>query len=230
MKQFFITGTDTDAGKTHVASLLLKLAVQHKRRAVGFKPVAAGAEQAFGQWVNSDALMLIESGNIGAKYDEVNPVVFAPAIAPHIAAAQAKQVVKPAMLSQHYQQLKQHQPDLLISEGAGGWAVPLSEHAFLYDWVKAEKLPVIMVVGMKLGCINHALLTAAHIQSQGVECVGWVANQLEKDMPAYQENLATLTELLAKQFTVPLLAEAPYTESKPKLRIHKPLLGLLGLN
>jgi dethiobiotin synthetase len=162
MNQFFITGTDTDAGKTHVTSLLLKLLAQHKKRAIGFKPIASGCEMAFEQLVNADALMLMESATVSAKYDIINPFAFAPPIAPHIAAEQAGINITVEKLSMAYQHVKQQGADYLLTEGAGGWALPINNNEYLYDWVKAEQLPVILVVGMKLGCINHALLTAAH--------------------------------------------------------------------
>ena len=120
---------------------------------------------AFDQLVNADALMLMESATVSAKYDVVNPFTFAPPIAPHIAAEQAGVTINVNKLTAAYKTVKQQGADYLLTEGAGGWALPINNTEYLYDWVKAEKLPVILVVGMKLGCLNHALLTAAHIQS-----------------------------------------------------------------
>ena len=226
MKEFFITGTDTDAGKTHVTSLLLKLLAQNKKKAIGHKPLAAGCEMAFGQLVNADALILMESATVSAKYDVVNPFAFAPPIAPHIAASQAGVTVTVDDLSTSYNKVKQHDADYILTEGAGGWALPINNSDYLYDWVKAEQLPVIMVVGMKLGCLNHALLTAAHMQSLGINCVGWIANQIDPDMDEYQANLDSLKTRLA----FPLLAICPYTEQTPKLQIYKTLLNTFSLN
>ncbi|MBB1311847.1 dethiobiotin synthase [Pseudoalteromonas sp. SR41-8] len=226
MNQFFITGTDTDAGKTHVTSLLLKLLAQHKKRAIGFKPIASGCEMAFEQLVNADALMLMESATVSAKYDIINPFAFAPPIAPHIAAEQAGINITVEKLSMAYQHVKQQGADYLLTEGAGGWALPINNNEYLYDWVKAEQLPVILVVGMKLGCINHALLTAAHMQSMGVNCVGWIANQVDATMDEYQANLDSLKTRLP----FPLLAISPYTEQTPKLQIYKTLLEKLSIN
>ncbi|ALQ54823.1 dithiobiotin synthetase [Pseudoalteromonas issachenkonii] len=226
MHQFFITGTDTDAGKTHVTSLLLKLLAQHKKRAIGFKPIASGCEMAFEQLVNADALMLMESATVSAKYDIINPFAFAPPIAPHIAAEQAGLNITVEKLSMAYQHVKQQGADYLLTEGAGGWALPINNNEYLYDWVKAEQLPVILVVGMKLGCINHALLTAAHMQSMGVNCVGWIANQVDATMDEYQANLDSLITRLP----FPLLAISPYREQTPKLQIYKTLLEKLSIN
>lgn len=226
MNQFFITGTDTDAGKTHVTSLLLKLLAQHKKRAIGFKPIASGCEMAFEQLVNADALMLMESATVSAKYDIINPFAFAPPIAPHIAAEQAGINITVEKLSMAYQHVKQQGADYLLTEGAGGWALPINNNEYLYDWVKAEQLPVILVVGMKLGCINHALLTAAHMQSLGINCVGWIANQVDATMGEFQANLDSLKTRLP----FPLLAISPYTEQAPKLQIYKTLLEILSIN
>jgi len=226
MKQFFITGTDTDAGKTHVTSLLLKLLAQHKKNAIGFKPLAAGCEMAFDQLVNADALMLMESATVSAKYDVINPFAFAPPIAPHIAAEQVGVTITLDKLSSAYTTLKQQGAEYLLTEGAGGWALPINDTHYLYDWVKAEQLPVILVVGMKLGCLNHALLTAAHMQSLGINCVGWVANQVDPTMDEYQANLDSLKARLP----FPILAICPYSEQTPKLQIYKTLLNTLSLN
>ncbi|KGK01403.1 MULTISPECIES: dethiobiotin synthase [Pseudoalteromonas] len=226
MNQFFITGTDTDAGKTHVTSLLLKLLAQHKKRAIGFKPIASGCEMAFEQLVNADALMLMESATVSAKYDIINPFAFEPPIAPHIAAEHAGLNITVEKLSMAYQHVKQQGADYLLTEGAGGWALPINNNEYLYDWVKAEQLPVILVVGMKLGCINHALLTAAHMQSLGINCVGWIANQVDATMDEYQANLDSLKTRLP----FPLLAISPYTEQTPKLKIYKTLLEKLSIN
>ncbi|TMP76440.1 dethiobiotin synthase [Pseudoalteromonas sp. S1608] len=226
MQQFFITGTDTDAGKTHVTSLLLKLLAQHKQRAIGFKPIASGCELAFDQLVNADALMLMESATVSAKYDIINPFAFEPAIAPHIAAEQVGVTLSVEKLRTAYKNVKQQDADYLLTEGAGGWALPINDNEYLYDWVKAEQIPVILVVGMKLGCINHALLTAAHMQSMGVNCIGWIANQVDATMDEYQANLDSLKTRLP----FPLLAISPYTEQTPKLQIYKTLLTALAIN
>lgn len=226
MKEFFITGTDTDAGKTHVTSLLLKLLAQHKKQAIGFKPLASGCEMAFDQLVNADALILMESATVSAKYDIINPFAFAPAIAPHIAAEQAGVTITADNLSSAYKNVKQQGADYILTEGAGGWALPISNTDYLYNWVKAEQLPVILVVGIKLGCLNHALLTTAHMQSMGINCIGWIANQVDPNMDEYQANL----DSLKLRLPFPILAISPYSEQTPKLQIYKTLLENFALN
>ncbi|WP_440056067.1 dethiobiotin synthase [Pseudoalteromonas sp. T1lg65] len=225
MKSFFITGTDTEVGKTYITSLLLKLLAHHKKYAFGFKPIAAGAEEAFGQLVNVDAITLMEAATVHGKYEQVNPFCFAPPIAPHIAAERADVQVSVTGLSAAYQDVLTLNPDYLLTEGAGGWALPINEKEFLYDWVAAESLPVILVVGMKLGCLNHAMLTAESIKAKGINLVGWVANQVDPDMLEYEANLQTLKSKL----DCPLLAVAPYSDDKPKLQLRSALLELFDL-
>ncbi|MCQ8881481.1 dethiobiotin synthase [Pseudoalteromonas shioyasakiensis] len=226
MKEFFITGTDTDAGKTHVTSLLLNLLAQHKQRAVGFKPIAAGAEEAFGQLVNDDALTLMESSSIGVKYNIVNPFTYEPPIAPHIAAAQVGDRLTFDKLDAAYANVKALNTDYILTEGAGGWCLPINETDLLCDWVKSQDLHVILVVGLKLGCLNHALLTASHFKALGVNCVGWIANHVDPNMREQDANLETLKSTLP----FPLLAISPYTDSTPKLKIYKTLLEILSIN
>jgi dethiobiotin synthetase len=225
MNPFFITGTDTDVGKTHVTSLLLKLLAQHKKQAIGFKPIAAGSEMAFDQLINADALILMESATVSAKYDIVNPFTFAPPIAPHIAAEQAGVTITVDKLRAAYKNIKQQGADYMLIEGAGGWALPINNTEYLYDWVKSEHMPVILVVGIKLGCLNHALLSAAHMQSIGVNCVGWIANQVDPNMEEYQANL----DSLRLRLPFPILAISPYSEQTPKLQIYKTLLQTFAL-
>ncbi|KPH64868.1 dethiobiotin synthase [Pseudoalteromonas porphyrae] len=225
MKQFFITGTDTDAGKTHVSCLLLKLLAQHKKRALGFKPLAAGAEIAFDELVNDDALALMESATVSAKYDLINPFTFAPPIAPHIAAAKVDATITVEGISQAYAKLSELECDYILTEGAGGWALPINDTDYLYDWVCKEQLPVILVVGMKLGCLNHALLTAAHFKMLGINCVGWIANQIDPAMNEYQANI----DSLKLRLPFPLLAISPYADNPPKLQIYKSLLEVLSI-
>lgn len=225
MSAFFITGTDTEVGKTHVSSLLLKLLAQRGKKALGFKPLAAGAEEAFGQLVNEDALSLMEAASVHGKYEQINPFCFEPPIAPHIAAQRAGVTISCEVLSEKYRELSSLGAEYTLVEGAGGWALPINDTQFLYDWIKHEQLPVILVVGMKLGCLNHAFLTEQAISAAGLNCVGWVANQVDPAMQEYEANLETLKQRL----NAPLLGVAPYSEGTPKLQIHSALLDLLGL-
>lgn len=226
MNQIFITGTDTEVGKTHVSSLLIKYIKQFKKSVTGFKPIAAGAEYAFGELVNDDALTLMESGNVALPYKLINPYVFEPPIAPHIAAKKAGVTITKSSLSEHLAQLKEQEIDHLIVEGAGGWALPINDTELLSDWVSEQKLPVILVVGLKLGCLNHALLTLNHIKQSGANCVGWIANYVDDSMLEQSENLDTLKARL----DCPLLAIAPSCKNdKPKLQVYQSLNTALNL-
>ena len=226
MNQVFITGTDTEVGKTYVSSLLIKYIKQHKRSVTGFKPIAAGAEQAFGELVNEDALTLLESGNVALPYKLINPFCFEPPIAPHIAAKKAGEEITKMALSSHLGVLKHQELDHLIIEGAGGWALPINDNDLLSDWVSEQNLPVILVVGLKLGCLNHALLTLSHIKQSGVKCVGWIANYVDDGMLEQDENLQTLKARL----DCPLLAIAPNCKNdKPKLQVYQALNTALNL-
>ncbi|MFC3031336.1 dethiobiotin synthase [Pseudoalteromonas fenneropenaei] len=225
MSAFFITGTDTEVGKTHVTALLLKYLAHKQKPALGFKPIAAGAEMAFGQLVNVDALTLIEASTVHGQYEQINPFCFAAPVAPHIAAKREGKSLSVAMLHEAFREVKTLGADYTLVEGAGGWMIPLNEQQYFADWVFEAKLPVILVVGMKLGCLNHALLTLQAIEQSGAICVGWVANQVDPQMQEYDENLATLKQHLA----VPMLAESPYSEGKPKLKVQPALHKVFNL-
>ena len=176
--------------------------------------------------MNEDALTLLESGNVALPYKQINPFVFEPPIAPHIAAKQAGISITVDSLSQHLHALQTQSIDYLIIEGAGGWALPISDSTLLCDWVVKEQLPVILVVGLKLGCLNHALLTLSHIQQSGTHCVGWVANFVDDNMLAQEANLTALKSLL----DVPLLAIAPNCQNtQAKLQVYSQLNRALSL-
>ena len=203
---FFITGTDTDAGKTSIAAGLLCAAKQQQRSTLAMKPVASGCEMTAQGLRNSDALTLIAQSTVKLPYSQINPYAFAPAIAPHIAAQEAGVELSVADLYRAAQLILQEQADFTLVEGAGGWRVPISATEFLSDFAIALQLPVILVVGVKLGCINHALLTAQAILSDGLELAGWVANVVDPNCARLAENLTTLQQLMP----VPCLAEVPY--------------------
>jgi dethiobiotin synthetase len=203
---FFITGTDTDAGKTSIAAGLLCAAKQQQRSTLAMKPVASGCEMTAQGLRNSDALTLIAQSTVQLPYSQINPYAFAPAIAPHIAAQEAGVELSVADLYRAAQLILQEQADFTLVEGAGGWRVPISATEFLSDFAIALQLPVILVVGVKLGCINHALLTAQAILSDGLELAGWVANVVDPNCARLAENLTTLQQLMP----VPCLAEVPY--------------------
>ena len=206
---FFITGTDTDAGKTSVAAGLLCAAKQQGCSTLAMKPVASGCDMSAEGLRNSDALALIAQSTVQLPYTQINPYAFAPAIAPHIAAQEAGVELSVADLYRTAQVILQQQADFTVIEGAGGWRVPISNTEFLSDFAIALQLPVILVVGVKLGCINHALLTAQAIINDGLELAGWVANVVDPSCARLAENLATLQQLMP----APCLAEVPHLTS-----------------
>lgn len=204
MKRWFVTGTDTEIGKTYVASALISLLVADGYRVAGMKPVASGCEKTESGLRNDDALRLIAASNVNLPYDVVNPCCFEPAIAPHIAAREAGQVIDIDRISKLAQSIE---ADYLVIEGVGGWCVPLGETSMLTELATATADEVIVVVGMRLGCINHALLTAAQIERDGLPLKGWIANHVDPDMLAKSENLATLQALMP----CPLLGILPWS-------------------
>jgi dethiobiotin synthetase len=195
----FITGTDTDVGKTYIASALVKHFCEQGLQAVGMKPVAAGSELVNGRLLNSDVAELIKAGNVDADIKLINPYVFAPAIAPHIAAEQSGEVISMAKIKQAFDVL-QTKADVVVVEGAGGFRVPINRQETMADLAVQLNLPVIMVVGVRLGCINHALMTAGSIRAAGLHLVGWVANRIDPNMPVIEENIATLKAMLKAPF------------------------------
>ena len=206
---YFITGTDTDVGKTTVAAGFLYAARAAGLSTAAGKPVASGCEVTPQGLRNADALALMAESSIRLSYDEVNPVAFEPAIAPHIAAREAGVVLTVRSLLGPMQHILSKQADFTLIEGAGGWRVPISATEFLSDFAIALQLPVILVVGVKLGCINHALLTAQAILNDGLELAGWVANVVDPNCARLAENLATLQQLMP----APCLAEVPHLTS-----------------
>ena len=199
---YFITGTDTGVGKTLVSCALLHAFAAQGKRVVGFKPVAAGCDD---DYHNEDARQLRAAGNVLASYGQVNPYCFAHPLAPHIAARNSGVRIEISRILTSYHELA-GQSDEVIVEGAGGFLVPLNDKKNSADLVKELGLPVIVVVGMRLGCLNHALLTLRVIADYGLECAGWVANVLDGEMPALQQNIDALCE----RISAPLLGVIPY--------------------
>ena len=204
-KAFFVTGTDTEVGKTFIAASLLNIARQRGLRCAGIKPIAAGCKRQDGALVNDDALALMAASGAGLDYRTVNPVALEPAIAPHIAAAQAGVKLSAGALAESCRPVLAADYDFIVIEGAGGWFVPLNDRETLADLCIDLNLPVILVVGMKLGCLNHALLTVASVADAGLSIAGWVANSVAEEMPFLEENVRTLRQRL----TVPCLGVVP---------------------
>lgn len=196
-QSYFVTGTDTSVGKTYISNALLKHFVAQGYKTIGMKPIASGCERdALGEFMNEDVAALVQASNIVAPIDLVNPYRFIPAIAPHIAAEQVEVTIDIDVISKAYQQLNKL-ADIVIVEGAGGFLVPINRSQTLADLAIVLDIPVILVVGMRLGCINHALLTVEAIQAKGLHLAGWIANQVDPDMAMFDENLESLQQLIA---------------------------------
>jgi dethiobiotin synthetase len=201
---FFITGTDTEIGKTAVTAALTWLAAQRGQRAAAIKPLAAGQELIGGRWVNDDVLRLQAASNMGLTDAEVGPLQLRTPCAPHIAAKlEGVAIDRAALLAAIHATAAK--ADIAFVEGVGGFRVPL-----ILGWDTADlavdlQLPVILVVGLRLGCINHALLTAEAIRARGLTLAGWVANTVDADMPHVADNLASLNSGLA----APCLGHVP---------------------
>lgn len=204
-RRYFVTGTDTEIGKTTIAAGLLHAARARGLTTAAVKPVAAGCERTADGLRNDDALTLMAECNPPLAYDLLNPVALEPAIAPHIAATEAGVELTAAQLARACAKVFEGDADLTLVEGAGGWRVPLNETQTLADLAIALGEPVIMVVGLRLGCINHALLTAEAIAADGLTLAGWVANQVDPHMDRQQHNLDTLKALMP----APLLGVVP---------------------
>jgi len=199
---WFITGTDTGIGKTSFSCLLLHWLTAQGFRACGLKPIASGAIAQQGQLVSEDALALQQASNIDITLTQINPLCFAPAIAPHIAAEQIGMTLCTEHIIQACQDTLRLPKDYLVVEGAGGLLVPLSKQETLMDLIKAFALPVIVVVGMKLGCLNHALLTHHVLHQHAIPITGWIANFLQPEMLVGDENLETLAHYLGLPLAV----------------------------
>ncbi len=213
MKQFFITATDTDAGKTFV-SCAITHALTHESentstRVATYKPVSAGCDRQEGILINEDAKLLCQFANCQQTIAQINPIAFEEPIAPHIAARKVGQAITIETIQQYYQKVKAIEADVTLVEGAGGWRLPLGDddsgkYQFLSDFAIKEELKVILVVNMKLGCLNHALLTYEMIKADGLECIAWVANCASAEpMNNLDENIAELSKLLP----IPKLAQ-----------------------
>ncbi|HTQ99281.1 MAG TPA: dethiobiotin synthase [Candidatus Acidoferrum sp.] len=205
-RSFFVTGTDTGVGKTLTTCALLHAANNAGLRTAAMKPVAAGAVPTDEGLRNEDALLLQATCNEALGYDEVNPFCLPAAVAPHIAAALAGRRLSVERIAGFCQGVLMRRANVTLIEGAGGWRVPISERETLADLAKQLKLPVLLVVGVRLGCLNHALLTAEAIHRDGLKLAGWIANTLDPDMPEREANIATLV----RQLPAPLVATLPW--------------------
>lgn len=203
----FVTGTDTGVGKTVVACALVRALRAQGARVAVMKPVASGAVQTPGGLRNADAVALMEAAGMGAEspYSDVNPYCFEPAVSPHIAAKEAGIEVDTNLIRHKYDALSARS-DWVIVEGAGGWFAPINAHQTMADLAWALSIPALMVVGLRLGCLNHAQLTRLGIEAQGVALLGWIASGVDPQMDRSPENLAALERLLGE----PPLAVIPH--------------------
>ena len=204
MFSIYVTGTDTGIGKTLSSASLLHALRARGLRAAGMKPVASGCERIDGAWRNADALALQRAGDPGIDYADINPFALEHPLAPELAARDAGIEVALAPILAAHARLAAR-VDALVVEGVGGWAAPLSASLMQADLVRALRLPVVLVVGMRLGCLNHARLTAAAIAADGCELVGWIASGVDPDMACREENLA----LLDARLGMPRLGDLP---------------------
>jgi dethiobiotin synthetase len=207
----FVAGTDTGVGKTAIATALLRAAVAQGHRALGMKPVAAGRDA--GAKVNADVAALAAAGNVEAPLALRNPYRFDPPIAPHLAAARVGVVLSLRQIAAAYAELASL-ADVLVVEGAGGVLVPLTERHDMLDVAACLALPVVLVVGIRLGCLNHALLTELALRSRGVPLCGWVANRIDPDAAAGDESVAALM----RRMGAPMLADVPWGSPRVDLR------------
>jgi dethiobiotin synthetase len=192
---FFVTGTDTEIGKTHVSCLLLQQYAAQGLKVIGMKPIAAGCELVDGEWVNDDVQRLVAASNVQAPMELINPYRFKEPIAPHLAAEKEGVTIEIHKIVKAFQQL-QKMADVVIVEGAGGFLVPLNANVDMADLAIALGLPMILVVGMRLGCINHSLLTAEAIKARVLSFHGWVANHIDPEMDVQEENIITIAQQL----------------------------------
>lgn len=210
----FVTGTDTGVGKTLVSAALLHALARHHRRVVGMKPVAAGLIEHGGRAVSEDVLALRAASTLAVPPALDNPVALPEPLSPHLAARRAGRVVTVAELLAPARALAA-QADALVVEGAGGWRVPLNDQGqTLADFARELAAPVLLVVGLRLGCLNHALLTAEAIRADGLQLAGWVANHLDPDMACAAENIETLRTRLG----APLWGVVPWSDPPPAPR------------
>jgi dethiobiotin synthetase len=222
-KGIFITGTDTGVGKTRFTLALMERLKKQGSSVSGMKPIASGANLNNGKLINEDASLIMQQCSEPTDYELINPVVFKLPVAPHIAASQKKETIDLDKITACYKQLVSNCENVVV-EGIGGWRVPVSNELSMVDLVRDLGLPVVLVVGLRLGCINHAILTAEAIRADGLDLKGWVSNKLDKDYLCAEETIVTLKESLA----CPYIANLPYTSGfEPNKTLSKIDLSLI---
>ncbi len=220
MKQaYFITGTDTNVGKTYTTLALMHYYQQQGKSVIGMKPVASGCTLQNGQLKNDDALLLQQHASIAVDYELINPYAYLQPVSPHIAGAN-----NPVELNRVGDALRilQNMADIVLVEGVGGWYAPINNQQAVSDMAKYLGLPMIMVVAIRLGCINHARLTDEAIRASGLPYIGWLANCTDPEMMKCDETIATIKKIL----DVPLLGVLPYQETVDFDVLARMLLGM----
>ncbi|XQA65682.1 dethiobiotin synthase [Xanthomonas sacchari] len=202
---FYVTGTDTGIGKTIASTALLHALRARGQRAVGMKPVASGCTREADGWRNEDALALQEASTPRPRYDDLNPYALPLPLAPELAAADAGVQLELAPIAAAFARLRA-QADVVVVEGVGGWAAPLSATLDQADLARALRLPVVLVVGLRLGCLNHARLSAAAIAADGLQCIGWIGNEIDPAMERIDDNMA----MLRARLPMPCWGRLPY--------------------
>lgn len=198
MKRFFITGTDTNCGKTYVTCLLIKQLHVEGYRSIGLKPVATGCYLSHGDLLNEDVTLIKEQNQ--TKGECINPWRYQLPVSPHLAAKIDNETISIDEINAFCLEKNWPNQDCLLIEGAGGLMVPLNAEQTWVDFLKVSRIPVIVVVGMKLGCLNHALMTASILKSHNIPCQGWIANQIDSEMLLPEENIQTLSKLMPFPF------------------------------
>jgi dethiobiotin synthetase len=205
---YFIAGTDTSVGKTRVTTALLRGLRQSGLKVAGMKPVAAGAEWRNSRWINEDAVLISSSSGQLTPYEQLNPYCLPDPLSPHIAADRAGISIDPGVIRRHFDHIRANH-DLTLVEGAGGWLAPISLSKTMADIALRLDLPVVLVVGIRLGALNHAQLTYRAIRASGLDFAGWIGSVLQDEFPALPENLKLLEHVLS----MPAMAVLPYCES-----------------
>lgn len=206
---YFVTGTDTDAGKTLTVAALLENVRKRGKVALGFKPVASGLEILQEGLCNKDVISIQKHNSYPLKYDECVGYQFDEAVAPHIAACSSGTVIDTGLFDEGINHLLDMNPDYLFIEGAGGWMLPLGPDSFMSQWVSKHQYPVIITVGVCLGCLNHAVMTQRLIENMGCKVAGYVLNQVFPGLMHYQDNISWLKEYFSD---IPCLGEIPFLE------------------
>ena len=222
-KHYFVTGTDTDVGKTIATVQLIRAFVLAGYKTMGMKPIASGCELHNGIPINADVSAHQAASNVQAKLELISPYRFLPAISPHLAAAEAGVEISIQHILECEQQLQQI-ADVVIIEGAGGWLAPISDTQRIADLAQALQAPVIVVVGMRLGCLNHALLTVNAIEQSGLQIAGWIANRIDPQFARYDENLLHLKQ----HIKAPFLAEIEFSADADKKTLHNAAIAQIA--